>query len=550
MQKNSYNKEVEYEFLSFILSIESIKNKILSIFGAGHWFLNEASPKSDIDIIVIVEDYVLLESHIEQKIQNSIHSKTGLPLSIRFFNKNCFLGYGIEENPILSNINTLKIFLKHFEYYKLLYGIPFNKYEKIGTADKRENFLYWKNLINNLPSYDFLKNNSNKYFQFHDFIKIYLFAKMAKAEYFENYIFDYSFNSIKKFYVSNPLIKNTFKYRNCNSDISIESINIFYKEVIKDINEQSNELVSTIICPFRKVIAKRYGTIQMPIFVGKGANDYVNFLYNILPSQICKELDRGNKYLIILGNIEGVMDIYNRENQNETEESIWLHFNNVKQTLHLISLGLKNKSMNIDNVETNSFERILNLNDNVFFVSLSDLLLGKSITVNFPNKIQSSKTVSEITDYFKQNIEEKDTTALKQSFNELKEKCPNLSDAEINEQNLKIRYGLRKAVGVFIDSVSKYLSCKSFVIYSAFEPEIIDIFHQDISGKKICTKYDLKLISFNLSENSFLSIISDCISHLTTVSRLRLSVRNSINKSLNFHNELKYRINEEENYTF
>lgn len=550
MQKNSWNKEIENEILSFILSIESIKDKLLSIFGVGHWFLNEACPNSDIDIIVIVKDDVLLESSIQQKIKYSIHSKIGLPLSIRFINKNCFLGHGIEENPILSNINTLKVFLKHFEYYKLLYGIPFSKYEKIETADKRENFLYWKNLINHLPSYDFLKNNSNKYFQFHDFIKIYLFAKMAKAEYFENYVFDYSFNSIKKIYTSSPLIQSTFKFRNCDFDISIESINNFYKEAIDDINEQSNELVSTIICPFRKVIAKRYGTIQMPIFVGKGANDYVNFLYNILPSQICKELDRGNKYLIILGNIEGVMDIYNRGNQNEAKESIWLHSNNVKQTLHLISLGIKNKLINIDNVETNTFEHILNLNDNIFFVSLSDLILSKSITVNFPNKMQSFKTVSEITDYFKQNIEEIDKTALKQSFDELKKKCPNLSDAEINEQNLKIRYGLRKAVGVFIDSVSTSLSCKSFVIYSAFEPEIIDIFHQDISSKKICTKYDLKLLSFNLSESSFLSIISDCISHLTPVPLLRLSVKNAINKSLKFHTELKYQINEEENYTF
>ena len=327
-------------------------------------------------------------------------------------------------------------------------------------------------------------------------------------------------------------------------------VNIFFKEAIEDINEQSNKLASTIICPFRKVIAKRYGTIQMPIFVGKGADEYINFLFNTLPFQICKELDRGNKYLIILGNIEGVMDIYNRGNQNESKESLWLHFNNVKQTLHLISLGLKNKSINIDNIETNTFDRILNLNDNVFFVSLSDLILNNSITVSFPKRIQNCKTILEITDYFKQNIEEKDTKALKHSFNELKEKCPNLSDAEINEQNLKIRYGLRKAVGVFIDSFSTHLSCKSTVIYSAFEPEIIDIFHQDISSKKICTKYDLKLLSFNLSESSFLLLISDCISHLTPVPLLRLSVKNAINKSLKFHTEIKYQINEEENYTF
>jgi hypothetical protein len=247
------------------------------------------------------------------------------------------------------------------------------------------------------------------------------------------------------------------------------------------------KLVTTILCPSRKVIEKKYGTCPKPVLFSGYSHDEntLSTLLNHIPEIYATNKD--NIYLVILANIEGVMDIFNRGKRSNLKD--WFQQNNVLQTYDLLRIGVDRKF----SVRNDAFKKstINTISDNLFFISAKDFSFSNSIKSFLPNVLSSSNNIKDIISYFYKNPEQKYLNDIETARKELKVKCPNLDKNAIEEQTIYIRYAFRRAIGIFLEAIHKYFKTNEIIIESAFEPQSLDIFHSTFNKRQIQTFHSI-----------------------------------------------------------
>lgn len=247
------------------------------------------------------------------------------------------------------------------------------------------------------------------------------------------------------------------------------------------------KLIATILCPSRKVVEKKYGTCPMPVLFSDYIHDEntLKLLLNDIPRIYHK--NKNSIHLLILGNIEGVMDIFNRGRKSNLKD--WFQHNNVFQTFDLLRIGISRKEA----VSTDKFEidKLNAISNNLYFISANDFLFTDNIKIFLPEILNTKSSITEIVSFFYNNPEKYYSDSIDKARKELEIKCPKLDKISIEEQTKFIRYALRRAIGVFLDAIHKYFKTSELLINSAFEPEGLDVFHSTFDKNPIKTTYDI-----------------------------------------------------------
>lgn len=293
-----------------------------------------------------------------------------------------------------------------------------------------------------------------------------------------------------------------------------------------------DSLYCTILCPQTISVGKRYGTCEKIFLVDESveASNHFYLLTSILPKIINQAIIKNNKFLIVLGNIKGVMDVFTRRNNNDSPQSQWLHFNNTIQTLQLIQYGLR-KYQRITS-SSKDLTKLIPICSNCYFISASDYVIDDTIKELLPIQISKLKTSYDIQGWFERNVDyETFGSKIRLSQIQLKKKCPALTTEEIIDQNLGVRYAHRRVVGVLIKAYAKLFRKKNYQILSPLKKEILDDFHASFRGDIISTihlfdKFELKSKKTTLK-------FSHIIASLITLEGIIPIERRLIDKSYN-----------------
>lgn len=215
-----------------------LPKKIISIFGAGHWFCNEECPTSDIDFIVIVKE---VSSEYDKLINKRIQSLnlsviSGYPVQVRLFWLEELEGKSIGKCFVADDIKLQRLFIRQFPFYKLLYGeiwpISGNLVEKMSIEDELS---YCMDIIINLPCDKFLcsLNLIEPFFDWSDLVKFYLYSRILTEVKFNNYQYDMSFINLQKFVSHRPndLVHKAMEYRYSNIPVDLSERNDFYSKI-------------------------------------------------------------------------------------------------------------------------------------------------------------------------------------------------------------------------------------------------------------------------------------------------------------------------------
>lgn len=260
------------------------------------------------------------------------------------------------------------------------------------------------------------------------------------------------------------------------------------------------KLVTTILCPSRKVIEKKYGTCPKPVLFSDYSHDEntLQLLLNHIPE--IYEINKNEVYLVILANIEGVMDIFNQGKRSNLKD--WFQHNNIQQTYNLLRIGV-NRNVTVSN-DIFEADKINIISNNLYFISAKDLSFTDAIKSFLPNVLKKSNDITDIISYFYNNPEKHYSNNIEIARKELEKKCPSLDKNAIEEQTKYIRYALRRAIGVFLEAMHKYFKTNELIIESAFEPESLDVFHSTFNQELIKTTHSISKIKnrMKLSDNN------------------------------------------------
>lgn len=195
-------------------------DELISIFGAGHWFLDEVCPGSDVDLIVLVQN---TENNDEQSLLQEIDAAglgqiQGFPVKVRLFWLEELEGRTFGKCAIAEDQRALRVFIHHFAFYTLLYGRPWPVSQRLlPSLELIEEFDYWRELILSPPHYTFLEANApvTHYYTWEYFLKLYLFARNCMAALEDGYSYSYSFLQLEEFslHKKDELLQRAFAYR-------------------------------------------------------------------------------------------------------------------------------------------------------------------------------------------------------------------------------------------------------------------------------------------------------------------------------------------------
>lgn len=237
-----YQKKL-FRIINFIRN--ELDENIVSIFGAGHWFLDEEARFSDIDIIIVVDDKIIPSLEFKLKValkECEFNNINGFPVSLTLFWEKELEGTTVGKCRVASNKKLLKVYIRQFYFYLLLYGKKWNDYNSsLLPLSFEEELEYNIELIKNPPSKTFLikeDKENEEFFSWQDLIKTFFYARILGACIDEKYIYDTSFFKLRAFLssVSNDLIHKAFEYRYYDFDVKLKDKRSFYNEITMKFN--------------------------------------------------------------------------------------------------------------------------------------------------------------------------------------------------------------------------------------------------------------------------------------------------------------------------
>lgn len=220
----------------------------ISIFGAGHWFHNEICPTSDVDIVVIVGQ---VEPAVEARAnellkQHQLDYFGKHPVHVRFFWRDELEGRNFGNSPIAPDLKTVRLYIRQFRFWKLLYGLEWPISSRIlPPLPLEEELNYCLNLMFNLPSDGFLSTvqPTDEIFDWPDLLKLYLYIRINMAALHHNFPYTYSFKKVREFYSDNEndLIHNAYVFRQKGYGVDVDTRMRFYNRMIEELEAYAYE---------------------------------------------------------------------------------------------------------------------------------------------------------------------------------------------------------------------------------------------------------------------------------------------------------------------
>jgi hypothetical protein len=222
--------------------VRQTASPLVSLFGAGHWFTDETCPSSDIDLIAIVRpDDNANEADLHAALVRSGHERIGgLPVKIRLFWLDELLGNGVGKCAIAGTRRALRVFIRHFPYYALLYGREWPVSEGLlPPLPAQEEFHYWKELFSSFEEAEVLdlETRPERFRNWQYFLKAYIFCRVAAAAAFAECPYVYSFRRFEELCKARPedLIHTAFRYRRALVPVPHDERLTFRKRALEEL---------------------------------------------------------------------------------------------------------------------------------------------------------------------------------------------------------------------------------------------------------------------------------------------------------------------------
>jgi hypothetical protein len=253
------------------------------------------------------------------------------------------------------------------------------------------------------------------------------------------------------------------------------------------------KLAIIVLCPPRIPVSKRYGTCQSPMATGGviEGDELLALALECIP-RLARSLPAGDAVLAVLGNIEGVMDVFVRGRSSGvprpydgTEE--WLHMHNVKSTIDLLSFGLHGARVEFfeptaGGSAMSNIHGLIAIAPNVNVLSLSDYKPDSTIGTELLRR-WGTKDITDLLEIFvAQPLPKHLCAPFEEAIRSLVVKCPNLSDRECYTQVCRVRYAERRVVGAVVEAISVAHGHTQATFVRLAETDPLHVFHTDHKG--------------------------------------------------------------------
>ncbi len=231
---------------------------------------------------------------------------------------------------------------------------------------------------------------------------------------------------------------------------------------------------AVIICPPRTSIGRGYTTCPNLAPVADPA------VAGLLLQGIPALLGREEHLLVVLGNIEGPMDLF--DSAPDPPLATWVRAESVRATCTLLREGMRAMGARTESRRLDP-RGLVPVATECVFVSLADIRLPGWLRGAFPPAMRDLRSGPELVQWFMDEaVPEALASAAAASRAELQQKCP-LLPSQASARQIRLRYALRRAAGAFVHAYAE-ASGASLVRTSFLAPQPGDDLEVDASAQR------------------------------------------------------------------
>ena len=183
---------------------------VLSVFGAGHWFADEACPTSDVDFVVVVQaTKPAAESQVRAILDAKGMTHIGsYPIRVRLLWLEELMGQSRGLSVIAPNQTATRVYLRQLGFYLHLHGEawPYGC-DLIAPLPLLEELAYEISQLRKLPYSSFLTAHqpTGEPFDWPDLVKLVLFTRILYGCVYDGHPYDPSFMRLQGCYSNYPV---------------------------------------------------------------------------------------------------------------------------------------------------------------------------------------------------------------------------------------------------------------------------------------------------------------------------------------------------------